>query len=414
GYTTGNGARAALGSLLLARPADKGKGWRYMGRVGTGMDEALIRNLRRRMAVRKTAPSLQQAPARAQLRGANPVWVEPALVVEVEYRGLTGDGLLRQASVKGLREDRSPASLRPGKRDRAQVSSGGAKPRRLASEKPSAAPGTAGPRLTHPERVLFENPPITKGDLAGFYRDIASFILPGIVDRPLMLLRCPDGGAGACFFQKHLSRGFPEAVREVADAKDGQRWICIDGLDGLLGLVQMNALEYHAWGATAQDLDHADRLVFDLDPSAEVPWKEVVRAAHELRERLDQTGLASYVRTTGGKGLHVVAPLRPAADWDAARAFSRALAEALAGEQPQRYVAVASKARRGGRIYIDYLRNGRGATAVASYSLRNRPGAPIATPLRWEELSRLRTPQQFGYAGIRRRLARLSGDPWEG
>ncbi len=228
------------------------------------------------------------------------------------------------------------------------------------------------------------------------------------------LLRCPDGVRGACFFQRHLSRGFPEAVREVKDPEDGQRWICIDGLEGLLGLMQMNAIEYHVWGATAVDLDHADRLVFDLDPAPDVTWKDVIRAALELRERLEHLELASFVRTSGGKGLHVVLPLRPAADWDSARSFSRALAETLAREQPRRYIATATKARRTGRIFIDYLRNGRGATAVASYSLRNRPGAPVATPLRWEELSRVRGPQQFAYTDIRRRLARLDADPWEG
>ncbi len=422
GYTRGKGARATLGSLLLARPGDDGTGWHYVGRVGTGMDDALLRELRERMRETKTRPSLMQAPTRAQLRGAAPVWVRPELVVEVEFRGVTSDGLLRQASLKGLREDRSAASLRPGQRDRAEVSArnmksasavAGTAPRKAAATAAARTRAAPGLRLTHPDRILFEDPKITKGDLAAFYRDIADAILPGLVGRPLLLLRCPDGGQGACFFQRHLSRGFPEAVREVKDPEDGQRWICIDGLDGLLGLVQMNAIEYHVWGATAADLDHADHLVFDLDPAPDVTWKDVIRAALELRERLEHLELASFVRTSGGKGLHVVVPLRPTADWDSARGFSHALAETLAREQPRRYIATATKARRTGRIFIDYLRNGRGATAIASYSLRNHPGAPVATPLRWEELSRVRGPQQFTYADIRRRLARLDADPWE-
>jgi bifunctional non-homologous end joining protein LigD len=412
GYTRGKGARASLGSLLVARPGDDGRSWHYVGRVGTGLDDALLREFRQRMR-ETTSPSLAQAPTRAQLRGAAPVWVQPELVVEVEFRGLTQDGLLRQASLKGLREDRSVASLRPGQRDQAQVSAPSVKRKAAVTASPRT-PTASGLRLTHPDRILFEDPKITKGDLAAFYSDIADAILPGLVGRPLMLLRCPDGGRGACFFQKHLSRGFPDAVREVKDAEDGQRWMCIDGLEGLLGLVQMSALEYHVWGATAADLDHADRLVFDLDPAPNVKWKEVTRAALELHERLGHLELASFVRTSGGKGLHVVVPLRPAVDWDSARHFSHALAETLAREQPQRYVAVATKARRSSRIFFDYLRNGRGATAVASYSLRNRPGAPAATPLRWAELSRVRGPQQFGYADIRRRLARLNADPWEG
>ncbi|HZR37520.1 MAG TPA: DNA ligase D [Nevskia sp.] len=419
GYTRGKGARARLGSLLLASPEGDG-GWRYRGRVGTGLDEALIAELLRRMRPGKAVP-LEQAPGRSQLRGATPLWLKPELVVEVEYRGLTADGLLRQASLKGLRQDRDVASLQPGRRDHASASATGkaaprkaGKPAAGSRKQPVAEAGQARVRLTHPDRVLFSDPPVTKADLAAFYTDIAEFILPGLAGRPLMLLRCPGGGAGECFYQKHLSRGFPDTVREVLDPRERRRWICIDNLDGLLGLVQMNALEYHAWGAPAQDLDHADRLVIDLDPAAGVAWKELVRTALLLRERLEAAKLRSFVRTTGGKGLHVVIPLRPAAPWDAARAFSRALAEDLAREDPQRYVAVAAKARREGRIFIDYLRNARGATAVASYSLRNRPGAPIATPLAWDELPRLRAPDQFGYASIRRRLERLPRDPWDG
>ena len=413
GYTRGKGARAGLGSLLVARPTDNGRGWRYAGRVGTGMGDALLHELRGRLREAATSPPLAQAPSNAQLRGAAPVWVRPDLVVEVQFRGITRDGLLRQASLKGIREDRSVDSLRPGRRDRAQVST-----ERLARAPIAAASSrtrtSGGPRLTHPDRVLFEHPKITKGALAAFYGDIADAILPGLIGRPLMLLRCPDGARGACFFQKHLSRGFPQAVHEVKDIKDRQRWICIDGLDGLLGLVQMDAIEYHTWGATALDLDHADRIVFDLDPAPNVSWKDVKRAALELRERLERVELASFVRTSGGKGLHVVVPLRPSVDWTSARSFARALAQTLASEQPQRYIAAATKARRSGRVYIDHLRNGRGATAIASYSLRNRPGAPMAVPLRWKELSRVSGPQQFNYAGIRRRLARLSADPWEG
>jgi bifunctional non-homologous end joining protein LigD len=268
-------------------------------------------------------------------------------------------------------------------------------------------------RLTHPQRVLLRDPLITKEDLAAFYRSIAHFILPGLVNRPLMLLRCPQGDRGECFFQKHISRGFPPAVRQIDDRASGQRWVYIDGLEGLIGLVQMNALEYHVWGATVSNLDRPDRVVIDLDPATGVPWARVVAGALELRARLTALKLCSFVRTSGGKGLHVVIPVRPATDWETARGFARALAEGVARDSPERYVAVAAKAQRSGKIFLDYLRNGRGATAVCSYSLRNRPGAPLATPLRWEELSRVRTPDQFRFANIQRRLARLVTDPWE-
>ena len=428
GYTKGKGSRTALGALLLATPdAERKSGWRYIGRVGTGFNTAMIEDLLGRFKSAPKPKNLKDIPGRAGLRGASPVWVKPELVVETEFRGLTEDGLLRQASLKGLRLDRSIRSLKSSHRDIARTRS----PLRKAAahlpdpeaDMPAPARGkrktgaktqTAETHLSHPERVLFKKPRITKQALADFYTDIADFILPGLVNRPLLLMRCPDGGAGACFFQKHLSPGFPRSVREVMDPTEKTRWVYIDSLEGLLGLVQMNCLEFHVWGSTVSDLDSADRLVMDLDPAPDVPWKAVVNCALELRQRLQELKLQSYVRTSGGKGLHLVIPVKPAADWETAKGFAHALAETLAQEQPERYVAVASKAKRGGKIFIDYLRNGRGSTAAASYSLRNRPGAPIATPLGWDELPRLRTPDQYRYDNIRRRLSRLGADPWIG
>ncbi|MGB6603767.1 MAG: non-homologous end-joining DNA ligase [Steroidobacteraceae bacterium] len=266
--------------------------------------------------------------------------------------------------------------------------------------------------LTHPDRVLIRSPRITKSDLADFYRRIADFIIPGLINRPLMLLRCPDGASGACFFQKHGGRGFPAAIRELHDRAGRQRWIYIEDLEGLMALVQMNCLEYHTWGATIADLDQADRLVIDLDPGAGVRWKVVIDAALTLRARLADLGLECFVRTSGGKGLHVVVPLRPTAAWNRVHGFARALAEDLAQDEPRRFLAVATRARRRGRIFLDYQRNARGSTAVCSYSLRNRPGAPLATPLSWDELPRVRAPDQFRFGNIARRLARLDADPW--
>jgi bifunctional non-homologous end joining protein LigD len=266
-------------------------------------------------------------------------------------------------------------------------------------------------RLTHPERVLFRQPRITKGQLAEFYRALADFILPGLINRPLMLLRCPQGSSGPCFFQKHINHT-PKAVREVSDASSKQRWIYIEDLQGLLELVQINAIEYHVWGCTVRNLERVDQLVFDLDPGSAVPWKRVIGAALELRELLDSLKVRSFVRTTGGKGLHVLVPVHPPASWAAGHAFARGLAERMARERPQQYLAVAAKAGRTGKIFIDYLRNARGSTAVCSYSLRNRPRAPVATPLTWEELPRVRAGDQFSFENIRRRLARLPADPW--
>ncbi|HSY05245.1 MAG TPA: non-homologous end-joining DNA ligase [Steroidobacteraceae bacterium] len=285
-------------------------------------------------------------------------------------------------------------------------------PPRARARRPRAA--AALPQLTHPERQLFDDPPISKQQLADFYRSIADFILPGLVRRPLMLLRCPQGASGECFFQKHVSRALPRELHEVDDRSARQRWIYIEGLEGLIALVQLNTVELHVWGCTVQDLERADRLVIDLDPGEGVPWKHVREAACELRARLTALRLQCFARTTGGKGLHVVIPLSPPAGWDAAKSFARSLAETMARERPQRYLAVAAREQRGGRIFLDYLRNARGATAVCSYSLRRRAAAPVATPLAWEELAQLRAPDQFRFANIRRRLQRLSADPWAG
>ena len=409
GYTPGQRSREALGALLLAQP--EGKGWRYVGRVGTGFSGEMIAELLKRMRPVKQAVELPNPPSRADLRGARPVWVKPALVLEVEHRGRTGEGLLRQASLKALRADKSVDDLKQP--DRApRIAAGGTPVKQTATRgRIAAAPAPSGVvKLTHPGRKLFQEPAISKQDLADFYSEIAEWILPELHRRPLALLRCPDGAGKTCFFQKRATPGFPGSVHQAR----GEPYLWIEDVDGLMGMVQMGVLELHAWGATVDDIEHPDRVVFDLDPGEGVAWRRVIAAARLLRERLEQLGLQSFVRTSGGKGLHVVLPLQPQAGWDTVKNFTHALAQMLAKEQPDEFIATASKARRKGRIYIDYLRNGRGATAVASYTLRARPGAPAAVPLDWSELSRLKSPAQFGYANLRQRLKRLRRDPWEG
>jgi bifunctional non-homologous end joining protein LigD len=288
------------------------------------------------------------------------------------------------------------------------------KRRPSAATKAAAAPRASAPSLTHPERLLLHDPPVTKQALADLYRGLAPHILPGLVNRPLMLLRCPDGDEGECFFQKHAVRGFPPVVRQISDRTAGERWMYVEGLDGLIGLVQMNALELHVWGATVAELDAADRLIIDMDPGAGVSWRRVVEGALELRARLERFDLQSFVRTSGGKGLHVVVPLKPALEWDRVRLFARSLAERMAADHPQLYLAVAAKEQRSGRIFLDYLRNARGATAVCSYSVRKRPGAPLATPLTWDELPRVSGADQFRFDNILEHLARRPAAAWQG
>jgi len=418
GYTPGKGSRGALGALLLAEP--RGKQWRYVGRVGTGMDSAMLKRLhdqlkRVQLNPAKRKSELIDAPNAKQLRGARPVWVQPETVVEVEFRGRTGDDFLRQASFKGLRPDKSPADLRDSDRAKETTSVPAKAARKTATRK--RAGNESEIKLTHPERVLIDKPHVTKKGLAKFYAGIAEHLLPGVVGRPLSLVRCPDGAGKECFFQKHPMTGMPDAIG-VGDARsvDGKRqqYVYVNDIEGVLGLVQMNVIEIHPWGSTIADLEHPDRLVFDLDPDSGVAWPRVRDAARTVRERLRAVGLESFLRTTGGKGVHIVVPLNPRPDWDTAKAFAHALARTLEHESPQDFVSVATKNRRKGRIFVDYLRNARGSTAVASYCVRARPGAGVATPLRWEELSRLKSGAQYTFANLPRRLKTLKQDPWQG
>ena len=248
--------------------------------------------------------------------------------------------------------------------------------------------------------------------LADYWRAVASVALPGLAGRPLALVRCPDGFAGQQFFQKHAMKGMQTQFRE--SEQDGAPYLTFDDADGLVASAQMAALELHSWGSPAADAAHADRLVFDLDPGPGVEWATTVKTAHEVRDRLAAIGLASFCRTSGGKGLHVVAPVLPGPDWDAVRAWCRAFAEAMEAEFPDRFVASVPKARREGRILVDWLRNGLGSTAIGSFSPRARAGAPVATPVTWKEVTPKLDPASFTLLTIPKRLAKLKADPWEG
>jgi bifunctional non-homologous end joining protein LigD len=264
-------------------------------------------------------------------------------------------------------------------------------------------------RLTHPDKQLW--PGVTKQDLADYWVAVAEMALPGIAGRPLALVRCPNGIDGPHFFQKHAMKGMNPVLREAE--QDGAPYLVFDDADGLQACAQMAAIELHSWGATAADAAHADRLVFDLDPGEGVPWATTVAAAWELRNLLEKAGLSGFCRTSGGKGLHVVAPLVPGADWTAVREWSRAFAEKMERDSPDRFVASVPKARRTGRILVDWLRNGLGSTAVASFSPRARPGATVATPVSWRELTAKLDPAAFTLETVPKRLARMKRDPWE-
>lgn len=274
----------------------------------------------------------------------------------------------------------------------------------------------AGVRLTHPDRVLYPEQGITKLELARYYEAIADWILPHLVSRPLSLVRCPQGHAKQCFFQKHpadaMARSVPRV--EIAHKEGPEPYLYVRELKDLIALVQAGTLEIHPWGSRVEDLERPDLLVFDLDPAPDLAWTEVLVTAKALRERLANLGLESFVRTTGGKGLHLVVPLVPSCTWEEAKQLARGVVEAEARRDRRRLTINMSKARRQGRIFLDYLRNARGATAVASYSTRARPGAPVAVPLRWDELGPDLRSDRYSIANLPRRLSALRADPWDG
>lgn len=397
GYTEPKGSRSGFGSLLMATP-DKG-GLRYVGRVGTGFDDAALRALTKQLTPLTVKDAVVELPTHVPFTARSVHWVRPVLVAEVAFRGWAKEGLLRQASFKRLREDKQPKDL-------------GA----AANVTTAAAQEESVVAISHPERVVFAKAKITKGDVADYYRRMARWILPEVAHRPLSVLRCPDGVDKPCFFQKHHGTGLGGAVKAIPlEQKSGREdYLYIEDVEGLLQLVQMNTLELHLWGATIEDPEHPDRLVFDLDPGEGVNWTQIKAAARDVRARLQQAGLESFVRLSGGKGVHVVVPLQPKADWAHAKDFCEAFAQAMATQAPERYVATMSKAKRDGVIFIDWLRNARGATSVSSWSLRARPGAGVAVPLRWEELGRIAAPDAFPMAKALQRAERLKQDPWAG
>jgi bifunctional non-homologous end joining protein LigD len=270
--------------------------------------------------------------------------------------------------------------------------------------------------VTHPDRVLFPELGVTKQDVADYYRSVIDWFLPGVRHRPTSVLRFPEGIGEQGFFQKHPMRGLSR-VGHVRLREESGKWddyLCPGDASSVIGLVQFGAIEFHPWAARAGSLDEPDYLVLDLDPGPGVDWSDIVDAARQVRDRLDRVDLRSFVRTTGGKGLHVVVPLHASCTWDDAKRFTQAFARKLADEQPRRFIAKAAMEARAGRIFLDYLRNSRGATSVASYSLRGRAGATVATPLRWQDLGKCKGPGDFHIGTLPRRLARLRGDPWEG
>ena len=407
GYSEPGGSREYFGALLLAtRRAGE---LTYAGKVGTGFSDASLKELHQKLSrlKRKTAP-LAHPPRGPDARGVT--WIEPKLVAQIGFTEVTRDGLLRHPTFKGLRDDKParqvkleepmPLDLLTHARTKSKSLRVGRKPKYV---------------ITHPDKVLYPELGITKQEVLDYYELVAARLLPHVVNRPLTLVRCPNGQGKSCFFQKHPGAGTPPGMRSVSiREKEGKSaYSVIDDATGLFGLVQLGALEIHTWGSRADDFEHPDMLVFDLDPDPLLEYVAVIAGARAIREVFAQANLEAFVKTTGGKGLHVCVPIKPDLGWEQVKAFTRNVAQALAQRSPELYVATQSKARRTGKIFIDYLRNGRGATFIAPYSTRARENAPLAIPLEWDELSPKLLPNHFNLRNVQRRLTKLRQDPFD-
>jgi bifunctional non-homologous end joining protein LigD len=429
GFTDPSGSRVAFGALLLGVYDEQGQ-FHFAGRTGTGFSERSLKELHKQLiALEQPRSPFADPPSGIVARGVH--WVKPRLVAEVSFAEWTNEGLLRQAVFQGLRKDKAAKSVikeRPATRAPVGAVSPGASKRTIRrsglsakhsskkKEAPAGGPVTvAGVTITHSDRVLFPEQRLTKLALARYYERMSPWLLPHVKDRPLTLVRCPEGYNKECFYQKHANDTVPDTIGRVKIPEDhGVSWyMTADSLPAVIGLVQMGVLEFHTWGATRDALDRPDRITMDLDPHPAVPWKSVIEAAQLVRTLLSELDLECFVKTTGGKGLHVVLPLRRVHTWDEVKAFSKGLADHLVRLIPDRFIANMSKEKRKGKIYVDYLRNAKGATAITPYSTRARPGAPVSVPLEWEELSVDVRSDHFTMANVMARLEGLKRDPWQ-
>lgn len=380
GYTPPKNSRAHFGSLFLG-VFDKHKNLKFAGNVGTGFNTASLKTIYDLLQKIKT----DKNPFTTRPPGVTTaIWVKPKLIAEIEFTELTADGRVRHPSFKGLREDKDPKTV--------------------SYEKPT--PVKSKTILTNPNKIVFPEDQISKQDIADYYSTIKDWILPHIINRPLTLVRCPDGYK-KCFYQKHLTENMPKHLFSF------DKNIYIKNFSGLMELVQMRTLEIHPWAALIKDIEHPNFITFDLDPAPDVKWKDTVKAALSIRDYLLEYKLKSFVKTTGGKGLHIVVPIKPIYSWHIVKEFAHAFVKYLVLENPTKYIDQMSKAKRKGKIFIDYLRNGRGATSVAAYSIRARLHAPVSTPLEWDELTNTFDDTFFTLKTLPDRLEQLKEDPWK-
>lgn len=411
GFTLPSNGTNGVGSLLLGY-YDGGR-LRYAGRTGTGFTQSTHKSLRSKLNQLTTKEQPFADVPREMQRGVR--WVKPELVAQVRFSTWTRDNLVRQAAFKGLREDKPAREVTrelPGPTKQEERKPIEREESKMPAKKSSGKQDHA---LTHPDKVLDPESGLTKRALADYYAEIAEHMLPHVANRPLSVVRCPDGSKKPCFFQKHVGMGVAQGVHSVSvkNRKTGvaEQFLTIDSAEGLIGLAQMGVMEIHTWGSRNDSLDHPDRIVFDLDPDAQVSWEQLAGTANEVKKRLARFGLKSFLKSTGGKGLHVVVPVEPENDWREIKDFAHELVLEFEREDPGLYITKSSLAARKGKIFLDYLRNDREATSIAPYSTRARSGAPVSMPLNWNEL-KLPSLPKFYALEFDKWKSRLRRDPW--
>lgn len=395
GYTDGEGSRAHFGALLLGVYEDGQL--RYVGKVGTGFNSKSLPAIWKKLAKigQENSPFDLHSPRAKGLH-----WVKPRLVAEIAFANWTEDRILRVPVFHGLREDKAPTQIHVEEPEEVE-----------ALEKEIGDDVT----ITHPEKIIFAKEKINKLQISQFYREIGTALLPHLANRPLSLVRCPEGTKKACFFQRHMNEKTSGAIYKVPVREKGslKNYLAVDSMAGVQALVQMGAFELHAWNCHRDNMDFPDQFILDLDPDDAVPWKKVVQAAFDIKELLDQLKLRSFIKLSGGKGIHIHVPFEPLYGWDDVKAFTQTLALKMVEEQPDLFVAKMSKSLRKGKIFIDYLRNGFSATAVVPYCLRAREISAVAMPIAWDELKRVKSPSQFTLAEALRHIKRRRVDPWK-
>ncbi|MGE8489307.1 MAG: DNA ligase D, partial [Paraburkholderia nemoris] len=434
GYSEPAGSRAAFGALLLGVYDDKGK-LQYAGRVGTGFDAALLRSLKKELDAHAT--SRMPFASTPRERSRTPVhWVEPVLVCECNFAEWTSEGIVRQASFVSLRDDKPARQIvREASRKGADVqeqtdtaSDTVAKKRTTktpatktpatktatAKSKPATTPAeVAGVRVSHPDRVIDKSTGTRKIDLVRYYESVADWMLPHLQDRPVSLVRAPEDIGGELFFQKHSQKlSIPNVTQHPGLDPGHPPLITVDTLKALVGAAQMGTIEFHTWNAVVSNIEKPDRMVFDLDPDASLGWERMIEAAQLTRSLLEELGLTSFCKTSGGKGFHVVVPLAKHAGWDEVKTFSQAVAQHMATTLPKYFSAKMGAQNRKQKIFVDYLRNNRGSSTVAAFSARARPGLGVSVPLSWDEVATTTSGDQWTIENVHERLADLKRDPW--